>query len=278
MTQSDIAEVTALVKRSGTSFYQGMKILEPARRDAMYGIYAFCRVVDDIADDEGALDAKRVELDAWRGRIAALYRGEASEAITRTLLSAVPAYALREADFLAVIDGMEMDAGAPIVAPSLAELDLYCDRVASAVGRLSVRTFGETSPVGDEVAYALGRALQLTNILRDVGEDAERGRLYLPAEFLTQAKIPLDPAAVLTAPALPQVCARVAEMAEQKFAEADAAMARCNQRAMRPARLMAASYHPLLVILRAQNFNYAGPRARLSKWRKLLLALQLLRP
>lgn len=278
MTQSDIAEVTALVKRSGTSFYQGMKILEPARRDAMYGIYAFCRVVDDIADDEGALDAKRVELDAWRGRIAALYRGEASEAITRTLLSAVSAYALREADFLAVIDGMEMDAGAPMIAPTLAELDLYCDRVASAVGRLSVRAFGETSPVGDEVAYALGRALQLTNILRDVGEDAERGRLYLPAEFLIQAKIPLDSAAVLAAPALPQVCARVAAMAEQKFADADAAMARCNPRAMRPARLMAASYRPLLGILRAQNFNYAGPRARLSKWRKLLLAVQLLRP
>ena len=274
----DTAYVTALVKASGTSFYHGMKILPPERRDAMYAIYAFCRVVDDIADEEGLnFAAKQAELEAWRQRIAGLYeRGEAECPITRALLIVIRDYHLRRDDFIAIIDGMEMDAGAPIIAPPLAELDLYCDRVASAVGRLSVRVFGDSSPAADEVAHALGRGLQLTNILRDVAEDAERGRIYLPAEFLVEAGVTTDPASLLTAPALPQICARVAEIAEQNFARAHEAMARCDAKAMRPAQMMEASYRPLLDILRRRNFDYAQGRVSLPKWKKLMLAARLL--
>ena len=274
---SPSAYVTALVKASGTSFYHGMKILPPPRREAMYAIYAFCRVVDDIADDDTVPFAeKRAALDSWRTRIAALYNGQTDGPITLALLDAVRKFDLRLSDFQDIIDGMEMDAGDPIIAPSLSALDLYCDRVASAVGRLSVHVFGDSSAPAQDVAHALGRGLQLTNILRDVGEDAARGRLYLPREFLEQAAIPPDPQAALASPALPQVCARLAAMAEQQFALADAAMARCNPRAMRPARLMQASYRPLLAILRRQNFNYAAPRVKLPAWRKLVLAARLL--
>ncbi|MDE1907633.1 MAG: squalene/phytoene synthase family protein, partial [Rhodospirillales bacterium] len=210
-------------------------------------------------------------------RIAGLYdRGEADCPITRALLSVVGDYHVRQEDFIAIIDGMEMDAGEPIIAPPLAELDLYCDRVASAVGRLSVRVFGDASPAADEVAHALGRGLQLTNILRDVAEDAERGRIYLPAEFLEDAGITTNPSLIITAPALPQLCARVAEMAEQNFARAHAAMARCDAKAMRPARLMEASYRPLLDILRRRNFDYTQSRVTLPKWKKLILAARLL--
>ncbi len=278
ISPNDTAYVTALVKSSGTSFYHGMKVLPPARRDAMYAIYAFCRVVDDIADEEGRnFAAKQAELEAWRQRIFALYeRGEAECPITRALLSVVGDYHVRREDFIAIIDGMEMDAGEPIIAPPLAELDLYCDRVASAVGRLSVRVFGDASPAADEVAHALGRGLQLTNILRDVAEDAERGRIYLPAEFLDEAGISADPAMFLTQPDLPQICARVAEMAEANFARAEAAMARCDAKAMRPARLMEASYRPLLAILRRHNFDYGHKRVSLPKWKKLMLAVRLL--
>ena len=278
ISPEDTAYVTALVKASGTSFYHGMKILPPERRDAMYAIYAFCRVVDDIADEEGRdFTAKQQELEAWRQRVAAMYeRSEAEDAITRALLVVIQGYHVRREDFIAIIDGMEMDAGEPIIAPPLAELDLYCDRVASAVGRLSVRVFGDASPAADEVAHALGRGLQLTNILRDVAEDAERGRIYLPAEFLAETGVAADPAFILRAPALPQICARVAEMAEQNFARAHAAMARCNARAMRPARLMEASYRPLLKILRRRNFDYTRKRVTLPKWKKLMLAARLL--
>jgi phytoene synthase len=277
MSQEDIAYVTALVKASGTSFYHGMKILPAARRDAMYAIYAFCRVVDDIADEETRdFPTKQRELEEWRGKVAALYRGEASDPITRALLGPVQDYGLREEDFLAVIDGMEMDAGEPIIAPALAELDLYCDRVASAVGRLSIRAFGEPSATGLEVAEHLGRALQLTNILRDVGEDAERGRLYLPRELLEEAGVALTPQAALHAANLPVVCGKLCEMAESRFARAEAAMANCDSRAMRPAKLMKESYQPLLKILQQCHFDYTGPRVSLPKWRKLLMAAKIL--
>jgi phytoene synthase len=275
MRPEDVAEVTALVRSSGTSFYYGMKVLPAPRRDAMYALYAFCRVVDDIADEPAPFEQKETELNAWRERIAGLYRGDAPDALTRTLLSATRTYDLREEDYLAIIDGMAMDAGVPIVAPTLATLDLYCDRVASAVGRHSVRIFGDASPAAQDVAYALGRALQLTNILRDVGEDAARGRLYLPFEWLAEAGVPADPAAALMSANLPRVCERVAKRADHNFDEAFATMALCDRKAMRPARLMAASYRPLLGSLRTRQFDYAGARVSLPKWRKALLALRL---
>jgi phytoene synthase len=277
-TAGDVADVTAIVRDSATSFYHGMKILPADRRAGMYGIYAFCRVVDDIADDDMPLPEKRAALQAWRKKIAGIYAGTAEDGISRVLRGAVAAFGLREADFIAIIDGMEMDAGAPIVAPPLPVLDLYCDRVAAAVGRLSVRVFGDGSDQAQDVAYALGRALQLTNILRDVGEDAARGRLYLPHEFLAAEEVPFDAKAALESPHLPKVCAKLERLARKYFSEAEAAMKLCDQNAMRPARLMAASYKPLLKILRKRNFSYAHGRVSLPKWRKLALAARLYLP
>lgn len=277
MNAEDTAYVTALVKHSGTSFYHGMKILPAARRDAMYAIYAFCRVVDDIADEEGRdFATKQAELNEWRARIAELYEGKAEGPIPRALLSVIADYGVAQKDFLAIIDGMEMDAGDPIIAPSLEELDLYCDRVASAVGRLSVHVFGDSSEEAQNVAHALGRGLQLTNILRDVAEDAENGRLYLPRELLHEHNVPATPQGALASPNLPALCRQVAEMADNNFTRAHEAMDKCQQAAMRPARMMEASYRPLLAQLRKRDFNYAGGRVKLPKWRKLLLAARLL--
>ncbi len=271
---SDLQEVEALVQRAGTSFYRGMKVLAADRRAAMYAIYAFCRMVDDVADEPGPPGEKIAGLAAWRGRIAGLYAGRAEDAVTRVLLPAVQRYALRQDDFMAVIDGMQMDAESVIVAPGLAELDLYCDRVAAAVGRLSVRAFGDASPAADEVAWHLGRALQLTNILRDVAEDAARGRLYLPREWLRDAGVPANPAAALRHPGLPAVCARMAADARRHFTEAHAAMRRCAPRAMRPARLMGASYAALLHRLERRGWTRLEQPVRVPKWQKLLIALR----
>ncbi len=276
---NDVAEVTAIVRDAATSFYHGMKILEPDRRAAMYGIYAFCRKVDDVADDDDVpLREKSAALEIWRQRVAAFFAGNAEDAITRVLRASARAYQLREADFIGIIDGMEMDAGEPIVAPPLPLLDLYCDRVASAVGRLSVCVFGDNGAAAQDVAYALGRALQLTNILRDVREDAQRGRLYLPYEYLVAEAVPVTVEGALQSPNLPAACERVARLAAQYFGDADAAMRRCPRRTMRPARMMAASYRPLLGILRGNGFNYSGRRVSLPKYRKLLLAAQLYLP
>jgi phytoene synthase len=271
---ADLQEVEALVLRAGTSFYRGMKVLAADRRAAMYAIYAFCRIVDDVADEPGPLPDKIAGLAAWRTRIAGLYAGRAEDAVTRVLLPAIQRYALRQDDFIAVIDGMQMDAETVIVAPALAELDLYCDRVAAAVGRLSVRAFGDASPDADAVAWHLGRALQLTNILRDVAEDAGRGRLYLPQEWLRDAGVPADPATALGHPGLPAVCARLAVDAHHHFTAANAAMQRCKPSAMRPARLMGASYDALLRRLERRGWAKLDQPVRVPRWQKALIALR----
>jgi phytoene synthase len=149
---------------------------------------------------------------------------------------------------------------------------LYCDRVASAVGRLSVRAFGDASAAADEVAFHLGRALQLTNILRDLAEDAGRGRLYLPREYLVEAGVPCEPAAALASRALPAVCARVALEADGHFAAAFKAMEKCDRRAMRPARIMAATYAAVLKALRQRGWSRIGEAVSVPRWRKLLIA------
>jgi len=273
--RADLDAVEAIVRAAGTSFYRGMRVLPPDRRHAMYAIYAFCRVVDDIADDDAVPLAERLpRLAAWRTRIAELYRGVTDGPVTRVLAEAVRRYALRQEDFLAVIDGMQMDAETPIVAPDLATLDLYCDRVAAAVGRLSVRAFGDASPAADRVAHALGRALQLTNILRDVQEDAERGRLYLPCEYLDAAAVPHNPVAALRAARLPEVCERVAALAHAQFGAARAAMAECDRQAMRPARLMGATYAAILARLKRRGWARLDERVSLPAWQKLWVAVR----
>jgi len=245
----------------------------------MYAVYAFCRIVDDVADEPAPVPDKLAGLAAWRARIAALYAGQADDAVTRVLLPAIQAYGLRQEDFIAVIDGMAMDTDA-IVAPDLATLDLYCDRVAAAVGRLSVRAFGDGSVDADRVAWHLGRALQLTNILRDVAEDTGRGRLYLPREWLEQAGVPTAPGTlhrILDHPGLPGVCARVAAEAHRHFDDAHAAMRLCAPAAMRPARLMGAAYDALLHRLERRGWNRLDQPVRVPRWQKLLIALRYAR-
>jgi phytoene synthase len=263
------------VEAAGTSFYWAMRLLPEARRDGMYAVYAFCREVDDIADDLPTLAEKQAGLAMWRDEIAALYIGTPRHPVARALRDPVERFRLRREDFEAVIDGMEMDAVADIRAPDLATLDLYCGRVAGAVGHLSVHVFGDASGDAHRVADALGRALQLTNILRDLDEDAQRGRLYLPREMLDRHGIRTDdPVAVLRHPALPAVCRDLAVVAEGHFAEAERAMALCSRRAMRPAAVMGAFYHAMLEALVAASWRDPAARVSLSKPRKLWLVLR----
>ncbi len=272
--QADLDVIEERVKRAGTSFYRGMRVLPADRRHAMYAVYAFCRIVDDIADEDGTLPDKLRGLAEWRERIAGLYRNRSGDPVTRVLLAAVQRFQLREDDFAAVIDGMRMDAETVIVAPDRATLDLYCDRVASAVGRLSVRAFGDASDEADRVAHHLGRALQLTNILRDIKEDADRGRLYLPAEYLDDAGVPRDALAALASPSLPLVCVRLAADARAHFNAANAHMARCDPTAMKPARLMGATYAAILSCLEQSGWRTPETRVSLPGWRKVWLMIR----
>jgi phytoene synthase len=256
------ASNAAAATASGSSFYAAMRILPRAQRQAMYDVYAFCRAVDDIADEAGERGERLRQLEQWRRDIGALYHGVAPVRLA-SLAQAVREFGLRREDFLAVIDGMEMDVRADMRAPDLATLDLYCDRVASAVGRLSVRIFGMAEADGIALAHELGRALQLTNTLRDIDEDAEIGRLYLPRDFLVKEGITGDdPQTVLAHPALGRVCASVAARAGAHFARADAVMARSPRAMVRAPRIMGEAYRRILQRLIARG--WAAPRARVK--------------
>jgi squalene synthase HpnD len=267
--------VTERTRAAGSSFYWGMRLLEPRRRLAMYAVYAFCREVDDIADGNASPADKVTGLDRWRAEIESVYAGRPAMALGHALVGPVTEFGLSREDFVAVIEGCAMDAREETCRPSEAILDLYCDRVACAVGRLSVAVFGAPGAEGTAVATALGRALQLTNILRDLREDAELGRLYLPDELLTAHGIDgCDPNAVLTHPALPEVCAVLAQRARTHFDAADRAMMACPRQAMRPARLMEAMYRDLLDRMESAHWQVTDARVRVPSAVKLWYVLR----
>ncbi|MCW5704468.1 MAG: presqualene diphosphate synthase HpnD [Bradyrhizobium sp.] len=256
---------------SGSSFYAAMRILPQAQREAMFQIYSFCRQVDDIADSDGPREERLAALQQWRNDIDALYRGE-PPARLKDYVDPVKTFGLKREDFLAIVDGMEMDVPADIRAPDMATLDLYCDRVASAVGRLSVRVFGMGEEDGVELAYHLGRALQLTNILRDIDEDAGLGRLYLPREGLYHAGITGDdPNKVIADKSLPKVCAPLAQRAAMHFAKADEIMARNPRRVVRAPRIMSKYYRAILDLLLARGFAAPRQPVRVTKLTKLAI-------
>ena len=274
MTLEAVATTNYGTTASGSSFYAAMRILPREQREAMFQIYSFCRQVDDIADSHGPREERLAALQKWRDDIDALYRGQPPARLSDYVAS-VKRFDLQRADFLAIVDGMEMDVPQDIRAPDLATLDLYCDRVASAVGRLSVRVFGLPQEDGILLAHHLGRALQLTNILRDIDEDAALGRLYLPREVLLHAGITSDDPAVVAADrALPKVCAGIVVRARTHFEKADEVMARNSRRVVRAPRIMERYYSAVLELLVRRGF--AAPRApvRLNKLAKLAIVFR----
>lgn len=273
---SGSAGEAAASKASGSSFYTAMRLMPREGREAMYAIYRFCREVDDIVDEGIGTRAERhAALDLWREDVVQLFRGTA---VPRAdfLDGSIRKFGLKQEDFLTVIDGMAMDATEDIVAPDLATLDLYCDRVASAVGRLSVRVFGMDEGPGVALAHSLGRALQLTNILRDLDEDADIGRLYMPREFLDAAGIPIStPRAIIDDPRIDAAARPMAALAHKYYAEAEALMRSRPKGHLRAPRLMGAVYGEILK--RMEKVGWAPPRARvkLSKFELLGIVLRV---
>jgi len=262
-------------KASGSSFYAAMRLMPKAEREAMYAIYAFCRAVDDIADSgRDSREVRGARLDAWRRDVETLYAGSVSQRAA-FLEAVVVRYRPRKEDFLAVIDGMAMDVAEDICAPDEATLDLYCERVASAVGRLSIKIFGMEEESGFRLAHHLGRALQLTNILRDLDEDAALGRLYLPRELLDGAAIGVDnPDKVVASPAIDAACRDVARIARGHYREADAILARQPRGDLRAPKLMSAVYSSILDAMERQGWAPPRSRVRIAKTRLLWFFLR----
>ena len=265
----DTQETDAAAASSGSSFYLAMRILPSAQRDAMYQVYAFCRAVDDIADSDLPRAERAAGLDQWRADIDACYAGTPRASLA-ALTRHIHTFGLKREDFHAMIDGMAMDAAEDICAPDEATLDLYCDRVASAAGRLSVRIFGMQDEPGHALSHHLGRALQLTNILRDIDEDADINRCYLPRELLAREGIaPGNPHSIAADAALPRVCETLVQRARAHFAQADAIMDAAPRVQVKAPRIMSGVYRVLLE--RTVDRGFDLPRTKISKPRARLM-------
>lgn len=269
------AYVEAMVKRAGTSFFWGMRRLGVTRRKGVFAVYAFCREVDDIADGDLPLEQKIQLLEAWRDEVGRIFEGEVTHPISRCIVSAREYFDLDRQDFIDVIDGMEMDAHPAVRIQDKDELYLYCDRVACAVGRLCVPVFGLGRQEGIELSKSLGMALQLTNILRDICEDAARNRVYLPADMLRAAGAEGESVSeIISAPELPSVCEELAARAGAFFDQARTIAANADPDAVRPAVMMMEVYHRVYLRLLARGWKNLDEDVGLSKFGKILIALR----
>ena len=277
------------VRSAGSSFYWGMRLLPKQQRETMFALYAFAHAVDDIADEQGEVEQKRAGLKAWRDEIARLYpqskkkdtrkkfdeneNSEPCSVIGLALAKAIQTYDLQEQDFLVLIDGMESDAFGLWAGPERAAFERYCDQVAGSIGRHSIRIFAapEFLPesLSDTIALTLGRAFQITNILRDLGEDAARGRLYLPADLLQHHQIASrDPIKVLTDPNLPNLCRDLLAEAGAYFDQASQLMAKCPPATIRPVQLMQTLYYSIWCRLKQNDFQQPATRLSVSKLKR----------
>lgn len=272
--EAEAADIARLVRDSGTSFYWAMRFMPAEQRNAMFAIYAFCRVVDDIADDAGAEFEKQAALNEWRAEIQKVFEGRPATPIGMALADAAKTYPLARRDLVDVIDGMHMDSADRLRIDDLAELFVYCDRVACAVGRLSIAVFGETGPMGLRLAGTLGDALQLTNILRDIDEDAGRDRVYVPKSMLSRAGIGHDDAsAIVRHPNLPAVLELISGLAASRFREAEFALRHCDAGRVRAAKIMMRVYRRSFERLRERGWRPPRTPVRLSKLEKLGIAV-----
>lgn len=252
--------VDRITGQAQSSFSLGMKLLSRPRREAMRAVYAFCRIVDDIADGSLPSAEKHVLLAEWRAEIERLYRKHPQSAIGMALISPIMRYDLPREEFLLLIEGMEMDASGPIIAPSEAELAGYNRRVAGTVGVLSMRIFGAwLGEESEEFTLALADALQVTNILRDVEEDASIGRIYLPREALARAGVLPSPATIAKDPGLPAVRAELGRRARASFQRARAAIRPHSRLRLAPALAMLGVYEGYLSRMESCEFRFQGP-------------------
>lgn len=260
------------VAQSGSNLVSAFKILPADRRKAITALYAFCREVDDVVDECSEPQLAAIKLSWWRTELDRLTAGQPEHPVTQALLPHMQAYELQQHDFNEIITGVGMDLQQNRYA-TWQELDSYCDRVAGAVGILSARIFGPVSPATLDYALLLGRALQYTNIIRDVGDDARKGRIYLPAEALQTHQV--DAASLLryeNSSALATLLADMAQRAHALFDQALATLPRPERAAQRPGLIMAAIYRELLRLLESERYAVMHQRISVAPARKLWLA------
>lgn len=258
--------------KSGSSFYYSFRFLPEQQRQAIIALYAFCREVDDTVDEisDKALAASKLEW--WRDEIIRTFKGEATHPVGKALITAIENFDLHEEYFLEIIDGMAMDLD-QFSYPSFKNLALYCHRAASVVGLLSVEIFGYQDRKTLKYAENLGMALQLTNIIRDVREDAERGRIYLPQDELAQFNVKIDDLLDLkSSPELISLLKFQTDRARDYYQQAKQTLPDCDRYTQRTGLIMAAIYEATLDEIEKDGFEVMQRRISLPPIRKLWLA------
>ena len=270
-------EILAIVKGSGTSFYWAIRFLPKKKREAMFAVYAFCRYVDDIADGDECSEEKLNQLNQWRTKIDKLYNHDPTDLITNALVEPVKVFKLNKKDFIAIIDGMTTDSVERLRISNLVALNKYCDQVACAVGRLSNNIFGIKPETGRKLAKFLGEALQLTNILRDIYDDAGRDRVYVPKETLNKYgndKILINE--ILEHPGLASACNDLAKLNIEKFKQAEAVIKECDPKLIRPAVIMMNIYYHLFILLKRRGWERYKTPVKVSQIYKLWVFVRVL--
>lgn len=269
-TRDALAYVRKVAGGSGSSFYGPMLKLTAHKRDGMLALYAFCREADDAVDLEPDPEKAAEKLAFWRQEIERLYQKTPTHPVTIALLDTVARFTLPQGLFMEILDGFEMDRSGQMVHPDKATLERYCYHVASCVGLLSIEIFGYSDPHAREFAIHLGHAMQCTNILRDIREDAGYGRCYLPKELLEAHGLDDVPLEKLPDhPALPALCAVLGLEARAHFQQADAAFPHSDAATLRPARMMQQIYVRYLDKMAAARWHLPARKLSLSWWDKL---------
>jgi 15-cis-phytoene synthase len=263
----------AVTKASRSNFAYAFLVLPKAKRDALYAIYAFCRISDDVVDESSPGTAPAERLKAWRAELDACFRGEPRHPVTRRLVEVLGSFPIPQSYFEELLNGVEMDLAQTRYA-TFADLERYCYRVAGVVGLMCIEVFGYSRPETRRYAEHLGTAFQLTNILRDVGADGAKGRIYLPQEDL--ARFGCAEAEILDrrlTPAFRDLMRFQAARASTFYDAARAALPSADRRSMLPAEIMRVIYVRLLRQIEHRAFDVYSRPIRLSDVRRLTLAL-----
>lgn len=269
--------IKQIVKKSGTSFFWSMRFLPTAQRNAMYTIYAFCRHIDDIVDGDSPMAEKIDLLQAWREEMDNIFDKKVpTTEIGRKIYKNCMRFKLPKEEFLHLIDSIGMDVPNPVQAPDLNKFYRYCRGVAGVPGSLTLRILGcKDEQVINDLATSLGNALQITNILRDVKEDAFNNRLYIPREYLEKAQITVtDPMSVVVDKNLVVAREELARQAKDNYAKADKLIPQLDKKISRHVRMIESIYRRYFDMMENRGWEVISPKPSLGKFKKLSLALR----
>ncbi len=272
MSVDDQIAVQKIVRNSKSSFYWGMSVLKSEKKRAMFTVYAFCRVVDDIADDIKIKNLKQSKLKSWKLKVKNIFGMQKPKtSLEKELKFAIEKFKLEKDDFISIIDGMLMDANQDIKFPSKKRFELYCDRVAVAVGYLAIKIFGLTDQ-NKKYAFFLGRAFQLTNIVRDFYEDLKRGRCYIATNYLSRYGIKKNIKTIIYEPKLQNIFQDILEEADNYFNKATMESKKIDKKKIIAAEIMKSFYKAIHSKLYNKEIRFKN-KVKLSAIEKVYILL-----